>query len=67
MICLKFAKKAEKHQKFSKWFKANVNLPNTRLSKKKYLGVKAKHTRFSKSPISFLTNLLNEYYENKKQ
>ena len=39
-ICLKFAKKALKHEKFSNWFvpastKPNVTYPNTRSSKSK--------------------------------
>ena len=61
-LCLKFVKKAEKHQKHRNWFKQNSNAVNTRQTKTKYTEVYAKHSRFKKSPLSFLTNMLNEHY-----
>ena len=61
-LCLNFAKKAEKHNKFSKWFKVSTNKPNTRQEKKKYCDVVAMHSRFEKSPLSYLTRILNEHY-----
>ena len=64
-LCLKFALKAEKHEKFQYWFKKNVKNVNTRHSTMKYCTVKANHTRFEKSPISYLTRLLNTYYQMK--
>ena len=58
-LCLKFAKKAENNPKHSKWFKPNVKANNTRLIKDKYCPVYSNHMRFEKSPISYLTQLLN--------
>ena len=62
-LCLKFGRKAEKHEKFSKWFKPAVYKRFTRQAKLKYCGVVAKHTRFEKSPLSFLTRMLNKFYK----
>ena len=64
-LCLNFAKKSEKHVKFQKWFKPNTCTKETRLKKSKFHDVNAKHTRFSKSPLSSLTKLLNKYYSKK--
>ena len=64
-LCLNFAKKAEKHPKFQKWFKETNYKQNTRQDKYKYCDVKAKHNRLDKSPLSFLTKKLNEYYNKK--
>ena len=60
-LCLNFAIKAEKHLKHMNWFKPNVNPVNTRQEILKYIEVQAKHTRFKDSPLSFLTNLLNDH------
>ena len=60
-LCIHFIKKAEKHEKHQKWFKLNDNPVNTRQSKEKYCTVQAQHTRFKKSPLNFLTNLLNDH------
>ena len=62
-LCLKFAKKAEKHPKHSKWFKPNDNDVNTRQTKTKYKEVLAKHSRLQKSPLSFLTDMLHDNYK----
>ena len=64
-LCLKFAKKAEKHEKFKNWFKVSDPKPNTRQQTCKYQEVNAKHTRFEKSPLSLLTRILNEHYSKK--
>ena len=64
-LCIKFAKKAEKHEKFKEWFKINNNNSKTRQNKTKYCEVISRHTRFHNSPISFLTRLLNEYHRKK--
>jgi hypothetical protein len=58
-LCLKFATKAVKHDKHSKWFVPNVRVENTRLEQDKFCPVYAKHKRFEDSPISYLTKLLN--------
>ena len=59
-------KKAEKHTKHKHWFKLNDQTVNTRQEKYKYCDVKARLNRFKKSPISFLTNMLNEHYSKSK-
>ena len=64
-LCLKFALKAEKHNKFVKWFKPAVYPQNTRQDKVKYCSVLAMHSRFRKSPLPFLTDRLNMYYNKK--
>ena len=64
-LCLNFVRKAEKHQKFQKWFKPRVCNQNTRQEKTKYFPVKAKHSRLDKSPISVLTMILNKYHRRK--
>ena len=57
-LCLKFAKKALRQEKHSKWFVPNVRLANTRLEQDKFCPVYAKHKRFEDSPISYLTKLV---------
>ena len=70
-LCLKFAKKAEKHAKFSKWFCPDKRLPdvNTRNNKikLKYKPVPFKKVRYKKSPIPYITQILNDYYSKKKK
>ena len=58
-LCLNFAKKAYKHEKFSQWFKPSKKLPFTRRKHAKYQEVYSRTVRYQKSPISFLTNILN--------
>ena len=61
-LSLKFAIKASKHSKFKAWFKPNDQNVNTRQEKTKFCDVKASHSRFDKSAISYLTKLLNGHY-----
>ena len=61
-ICLTFAKKAEKHKKFSNWFKLNPKT-RTRQKQSKFCDVFSTKVRFEKSPISYLTSLLNKHYD----
>ena len=65
-LTLKFGLKSEKHEKFKKWFTPATKAYSTRLEKFKYCSVRAKHTRFQKSPLSFLTKLLNMHHRVKK-
>ena len=58
-LCVKFARKAAKHPSHSKWFKVQENKPNTRSKKTLYCTPIARLQRFRKSPIPYLTNLLN--------
>ena len=62
ILCLNFALKAENRKKFQHWFKPNLKNSITRLKPSKYIPVAAKHARFEKSPLSYLTELLNMYY-----
>ena len=57
-LTLKFGLKAEKHQKFQKWFKPNVKSHNTRHYVPKYCPVRANHARFAQSALSYLTGML---------
>ena len=63
-LCLKFARKAAAHPKHRNWFKLNMNTVNTRQENKLYCHVYSNHNRFDKSPLAYLTNLLNT--DNKK-
>ena len=60
-LCIKFAKKAEKSDKYMHWFSARSSV-NTRQPKVKYLEPKARTERLKKSAIPYLTRLLNEHY-----
>ena len=61
-LTLKFALKCEKHTKFKSWFYPTTKDRNTRAKLNKYCDVRANHTRFAKSPLSIITNLLNMHY-----
>ena len=58
-LCLKFAKKAFKHEKHTNWFVPNNITVHTRQPHEMFRPVYSKHKRFWKSPISYLTRLLN--------
>ena len=60
-LCFKFAKKATKHPKHCSWFvEADPNAPDTRSNKQKYKTPLCRLNRFKKSPIPYLTSLLNK-------
>ena len=61
-LCLKFALKAEKHEKFRSWFKPNAKTNVSRTKPSKYVTVSFNHEGFKKSPLSYLTQLLNMHY-----
>ena len=61
-LCLKFALKCEKDPKFSVWFKPNTKGRQTRQLKSKYCEVFSKTERFYRSPMAYLTRILNEHY-----
>ena len=65
-LCLKFAKRAMKSEKFSKWFKPSIPNLRTRRLKPKFCNVFSRTARFEKYPISYLTRLLNQHYEKNK-
>ena len=58
-LCLSFSKKAQKHDKFSHWFKENTKETITRQAQPKYCEVFSRTKRFENSPLSYLTSLLN--------
>ena len=58
-ICLKFARKALKHEKFSSWFKPNKKSTKTWQKQPPLCNVYSQLVRFQKSPLSYLTDLLN--------
>ena len=58
-LCKKFAKKSMKSSKFSKCFKPNDRRSSTRLIKPKFCEVVFRTERFRRSPISYLTEILN--------
>ena len=68
-----FAKKCEKNMKYSKWFKLsenstpmNIQTRGNKSQNTKYAPVPARTERYKKSPLPFMTELLNEYYASKK-
>ena len=63
-LCSKFATKAVKHKKHSRWFKINKKVTITRQQQPKFCQVVSRTERFSKSQISYLTDVLNEKYKN---
>ena len=58
-LCLKFAKKSAKRTKFTKWFLPTKAKPTNRFLRDKYCEVTSRLRRYDKSPISYLTKLLN--------
>lgn len=58
-LCKTFAKRAQKHPKFTKWFKPNTKRSCTRNLPTRFCEVVARTDRFKQSPISYLTNILN--------
>ena len=72
-LCLKFIKRCEKSTKYSSWLKISEQSKapkiQTRSQNKiqtKYKQVPFRTERYGRSPLPYLTTLLNEHYENKK-
>ena len=61
VLCVRFARKAQKDPKFSHWFEKNLSGVNTRSEKLPFVIPKTRTRRFKKSPIPYLTDLLNKY------
>ena len=59
-LCGKFAKKSKETPKFSTWFKPNQKKTNSRSTKTQFCNVRARTERYKRSPISFMTELLNK-------
>ena len=65
-LCLKFAINAFKHPKFTNWFVRNdLSIPS-RSTKPPLKTIKTRTIRFKKSPIPYLTGLLDQYLAKKK-
>ena len=58
-ICIKFARKSWKNEKFSTWFAVNTRETKTRQDQPKLHEVYCRTDRYKNSPLSYLTNLLN--------
>ena len=63
-ICMNFALRSEKQSKFMQWYKPKVKMRESRQREMKYLPAIGRTTKYNKSPICFLTDLLNTYYLN---
>ena len=59
-LCFTFAKKSLKHEKYKSWFCVNNPSNITRSKKPELKNPEALKRRFEKSPLFYLTNLLNE-------
>ena len=62
-LCLNFAKKANKRNKFTSWFSPQPDLPacDTRSEKpdNSFKPVKTRTDRYQRSPLPYLTEILN--------
>ena len=58
-LCIKFARKSLRNSKFKHWFKPNVLQTKTRQDQPKFCEVYSRLGRYEKSPLSYLTHLLN--------
>ena len=73
-LCLTFARRLEKHPKYSTWFHPSdellpptiKNRSDKTLAQTKYTPVPYRTDRFKKSPLPFLTELLNTHHARKK-
>ena len=73
-LSLNFAKRCENSQKYSHWFQLaeQVKIPNIKTrgrentKQKKYKSVPYRTERYGKSPLPFLTQLLNAHHTNMK-
>ena len=72
-LCLKFMKRCETSIKYSSWLKIREQVKSTNIQTRsgnnietKYKPVPFRTERYGKSPLPYLTNLLNEYYASKK-
>ena len=58
-LCKKFARKSAKSEKFRHWFKVYSKPSFTRTKPYQYCPVFSRTVRYEKSPISYLTTILN--------
>ena len=65
-LSLTFARKVKRSHKYSKWFipsKCDIDRANTRSDKIALKPVKTRTMRYRKSPLPFLTKLLNDNWK----
>ena len=65
-LCLKFAVKAYKNPKFSKWLAPNISEVYTRSSKLPLKEIRFRTKIFQNSPLPYLTRLLNQHLSKNK-
>ena len=65
-LCLKFSIKAFKHPKFTGWFVRNEPTISTRSNKPTLKHMKTRTRQLKKSPIPYLTALLESYLTEKR-
>ena len=63
-LCLNFAKKALKSEKFNNWFCRSDQNIDTRIAKLPLKEVYTRTRRYEKSPLPYLTKLLNSHLHN---
>ena len=61
-LCLTFANKAYKSEKFSGWFSESDVKVDTRSTKYKFKAVNTRTERYRDSPLPYLTELLNQHF-----
>ena len=66
-LCLNFALKAARNPKFYSWFAPNQTEVNTRSEKLPFKKINCRTRRFRKSPLPYLTDLLNSHVPTLKQ
>ena len=61
-LCLTFAKKSFKRDKFSNWFTVNISdFDKTKSERDELKFVKTRTQKYKKSPIPYLTEILNDH------
>ena len=67
-LCLSFAKKALKSEKFASWFSFNTNKYDKTRKEKDILNlVKTRTDKYKKSPVPYLTTILNDHLKSKER
>ena len=64
-LCAKFSNKCHKSEKYQSWYSENNSTVNTRSDKSGVLPVPTRTRRYEKSPLPYLTSLVNEALVNK--
>ena len=59
-LCATFGKRSVKHSKFKNWFKSNPKYLSSRSKQPKFKNVFYRTERYRRSPVSYLTETLNQ-------